>query len=46
MMFPDRNLDTTQPLSPRDLAPPLLRLAQARLSFGSGLQIVDVEQHH
>ena len=36
-MFPDRNLDTSQPSSSRDLAPPLLRLAQARLSFGSCL---------
>jgi hypothetical protein len=30
----ESNLDT---LSPRDLAPPLLRLAQAQLSFGSYL---------
>lgn len=36
MLF-DRNLDTSHPTSSRDLAPPLLRLAQARLIFGSGL---------
>jgi hypothetical protein len=36
-LFLDRNLDTSQPSSSRDLAPPLLRLAQARLSFGSCL---------
>jgi hypothetical protein len=33
----DRNLDTSHPSCSRDLAPPLLRLAQARLSFGSCL---------
>jgi hypothetical protein len=36
-LFPDRNLDTSQPSGTRDPAPPLLRLAQARLSFGSCL---------
>lgn len=35
--FHVRNLDTSQPSSSRDLAPPLLRLAQARLNFGSCL---------
>jgi hypothetical protein len=33
----DQNLDTSQALNLRDLAPPLLWLAQARLSFGSCL---------
>ena len=36
-LFPDRNLNTSRLSSSRDLAPPLLRLAQAQLSFGSGL---------
>jgi hypothetical protein len=36
-MFHRRNLDTSQPSCSRDPAPPLLRPAQARLSFGSGL---------
>jgi hypothetical protein len=37
LMFLDRNLDTSQPSGTRDPAPPLLRAAQARLNFGSGL---------
>ena len=37
LLFPDRNLDTSEPTSSRDLAPPLLRLVQAQLSFGSCL---------
>ncbi len=37
LLFHDWNLDTSQPPSLRDLTLPLLRLAQARLSFGSGL---------
>jgi hypothetical protein len=36
-LFPGRNLDTSQPSYSRDLTPPLLRLAHARLSFGSCL---------
>jgi hypothetical protein len=32
-----RNLDAPQPSGSRDPAPPLLRPAQSRLSFGSGL---------
>ena len=36
-LFLNRNLGTSQPSSSHDLAPPLLRLAQARLSFGSYL---------
>ncbi|KAG4411038.1 hypothetical protein IFR04_015829 [Cadophora malorum] len=36
-LFHDRSLDTSHLSSLRDLAPPLLRLAQAWLSFGSCL---------
>jgi hypothetical protein len=36
-LFLDRNLDTSKPSGSRDLAPPLLRPAQAWFSFGSGL---------
>lgn len=34
-VFPDRNLGTSQPSVLRDPAPPLLRAAQAWLSFGA-----------
>jgi hypothetical protein len=37
MLFLGRNLDTSQPSGPHDPAPPLLRAAQAWLSFGSSL---------
>jgi hypothetical protein len=35
-LFHRRNLDTGAPPAPRDPVPLLLRLAQARLNFGSG----------
>jgi len=37
ILFPDWNLGTSQPSVLRDPAPPLLRAAQAWLSFGANL---------